>query len=163
MGKPRDGLMSLNMPRDERDRISGQAAARNLSDSAFVRLVVAGAISRGGGTLEQLLAAGESQISTTIRQRMSPNYAKLWAWVGEQQYVRGPWRLYKESPHGVSRNAEDKKNWWWLTNDNDPTFKRPIAFKKSDAITQASQFIDSFEDRAERESQAIDQGIDQGT
>lgn len=135
-------------PKPELEKVVQNAELRQLPNSAFVRMIVAGAIAQGGGTLDRLLVAGEKIVSanTVVRRRMSYDYRTDWEIAakgerGRYRYKKNPsWVLYKRPHLGTKGDQKkDPENWWNLYGPNHVGV--PMAFTKSDAMRAASLYI----------------------
>lgn len=137
--------LHLTLRPKDRERISVQAESRNLADSAFVKLIVLGAISRGGGTVEQLLSAGESQVDEAVRCRNTRNYVKLWNRVGTRRYQWNDWYLVKNVSQGQTRKQDDPVRWWTLYHRDGIVPPKPINFNREKAMALAVHFIEGIQ------------------
>lgn len=155
MGSTRKTAVQLQTGRAERDNIAAAAEARNLSDASFCRLIVAGALRKGGANLDRLLEEGERVVGK-VRNRGGPNLEALWTKDYDKdkdeaptwRYMDTSWRLTKLNyVHGRVRGArDDKTRWWHLVNTADSSFEpMPIAFERMEARLEATEWIRRWE------------------
>lgn len=151
----------MSLSKTERERVDAMAETRGLPTSTFVRMIVAGAIARGGGQLDQLLAAGEPVVEANggVHNRHGRNYETEWAKVGNQQYTHksGEWSLVKTARRGMGRGpgSEDPNNWWHLAHASDPTIMKPLAFTWPEAVKLAVRYIERQADLADEKTEVV--------
>lgn len=135
-------------PKSELERIVQNAELRSLPNSAFVRMIVAGAIAQGGGTLDRLLVAGEKIVTanTVVRRRGGYDYMTDWEIAakgerGRYRFKKDPrWVLYKRPHLNVKGdNKKDPQNWWKLYGPDHVGV--PMALTRPDAMRVASEYI----------------------
>lgn len=149
MSKRSSSQIHIPLTQEERDRVTGFAETRGLPTSTFVRYVLAGVASRGGGTLDRILQEGESILAgkiTHTRRAATHNIKTLWAttdkrmrWVNTedpQWELRCNRRPSDTKNHGV-------KSWWYLTHTSVPDWRLPLAFTRLEAARLAADHIQS--------------------
>lgn len=135
---------------DEFARINEQARSRGLSTSSFVRLVVTGAILRGGGTLDQLLVVGEAAGKVPIKSTIHRDFRNDWRSItfGVQVAKSDPSWVLRLPEHRSRRGAtsrkldpSDQSNWWVLTHP-DLAEPVPMGWTIRDAAREATTYIE---------------------
>lgn len=132
---------------EERAKVDAVAEMHDLDTSTFVRLVLAGAIAQGGGTLTALLTRGQATVPIK-KSRLGRNYENEWTFNPDtKEWSWGPWRLHKDEKYRQFNTrahvSREPKSWWHLYHVDDPSVRVPIAFERVEAVTKAVQMIES--------------------
>lgn len=132
--------LQLPMSLAEREKITNAAAIRDLNDSTFVRLLVAGALAKG--EIDSYLTAGEKLIQGPVKRRTGRLYKKLWTTVGPMTLEMGEWTLVKMTTPSDSKGGDDQSKWWHLTHHDRADLMVPIAFGRDEAMKLAVEMIE---------------------
>lgn len=148
MGR-QEGDLTVGFTQSERDRVVAFAETRNLGDGTFLRLLVAGVLTRGAGMVDQYLSEGEKVLGDSIRvqARIGRDYAKEWPTIdsGHRQNKHRPeWRLKNPRKQGQVKGFahDDKTSWWYLYNVNQPARRWPMGFTVKESTEAASRFLE---------------------
>lgn len=135
--------VQLLLDEDEKKAMDQSADARNLPTTMFIRLVVAGAITRGGGLVDRLLMDGESILGTPKRVR-GGTHSSNWAYAEPGRWVHknGQWEIIKRDPklNAQSRKSKDP-HWWWQLRRYGTEEMIPMSFRRSTAMVEADRYI----------------------
>lgn len=155
MGKSTDiydrGL-KIPFTKPEREKLRATAKAYDLSDSTLVRLLIMGALERGGGQVTDLLRRGEKSLAggPQVRTRQGRNFRRFWTWVAPMEWAYGEWRLFSHRPRGRNSPAakKDIDQWWHLTHQRYGGIMLPVAFNLEKAQEEAVLWIEQHGEEA---------------
>lgn len=134
--------IDLHMTAEEYAKIDAQASARDLTNTLFLRMLIAGALTRGGRMVDTLLDSGKGiEKSSRIMRRHQPIGPKV-LWPVAEARVWGR-RIWKEDPrwelrcprkHGQARgfDRDDQANWWYIY-DTTTGAHTPVAWEAEEA------------------------------
>lgn len=133
---------AIIFPNDELARITDQARAHELSTGSFIRVVLAGALLRGGGTLDQIIQMGATVVpQNSLRRPVGSDLKPLWPTVPghvmRRRFINGGWYIEKDprtkSLNTRSHASKDEANWWHLV-DETTGQRTPLAFELEEAL-----------------------------